>query len=103
MTDPEKRSLQKRAVSNFMAYREDGNRTYLSYVTRSLVKYVQIVVLYGLPGVACLAFGYPLLGTFLVGALWGILFRDFQWKSAQNAFWPIHQQLFGLGEDREPA
>lgn len=93
MTDVEKRALQKRALSNLLTYREDGYPTYFSYVKKSSGKYVQIVLLYGLLGVGCLVLGHALLGCFLLGALWGILFRDFQWTHSQNAFWPIHQQL----------
>lgn len=93
MTDEQKRVLQTRGLSNLLAYREAGKRGYASYLKRSRGKYVQILLLYSLAGAACFFAGYPLMGAFVAGALWGVLYRDFQWIRSQNVFWPLMEKV----------
>ena len=72
MTDKQQQTLQKRALSNLKSYREEGYRSYLSYVKRSLSKYLITVILY------------------IGGA---VIFRDYQWITVQNVFWPVLQEI----------
>ena len=87
------KALQSRALSNLLSYREDGYRSCVSYVRRSTTKYIRLLVVYFAAIGVILVLGQNLLAMFLCGVLCGKLVRDYQWIVAQDAFWPVHQEL----------